>query len=75
MFNNFPQTTCLTSECVEELDGVDGEDRMNRSRCCLKIGIDVLTKELDNVDKVICRSDSKLLISRRSSAHESQLTC
>ena len=54
---------CLASEGVEELDGVDGEDGVDRARCCLQIGINVLAKELDNVDKMICRGHSKLVVS------------
>jgi len=54
---------CLASEGVEELDGVDREDGVGRARCCLQIGINILAKEFDNVDEVVCRGDSELPVS------------
>jgi hypothetical protein len=47
-------STCLASEGVQEFDGVNGEDWVDRSRCSLKVGVYILTKELDNVDEVVC---------------------
>jgi hypothetical protein len=56
-------STCLASEGVQEFDGVDGEDRVDRSRCGLKVGVYILAKELDNIDEVISGCDSELTIS------------
>jgi hypothetical protein len=36
---------------------------MNRSRCSLKVGVYILTKELDDVDEVVGGCDSELTIS------------
>ena len=55
--------TDLTSESIQKFDGVDSENGVNRSGCCLKIAIYVLAKKLDNVDEMIGRCDSKLMVS------------
>ena len=57
------KVTCLASEGVQELDGVDNKDWVNRSRSSLEVGVYILAKELDNVDEVIGRCDSKLTVS------------
>jgi len=57
------RATCLAPEGVQEFDGVDGKDWVNRSRCSLEVGIYILAKELDNVDEVVSGCDTKLTIS------------
>lgn len=53
----------LASESIQEFDGVDGQNGMNRARCSLEIGEHILAKEVDNVDKVIRGCNSELTIS------------
>jgi hypothetical protein len=36
---------------------------VNRSRCSLKVGVDILAKELDNVDEVVSGCDTELRVS------------
>jgi hypothetical protein len=56
-------STCLASKGVQEFDGVDSKDWVNRSRCSLKVGVDILAKELDNVDEVVSGCDTELRVS------------
>jgi len=55
--------TCLASEGVQELDGVNGKDGVDRSRGSLKVGVYILAKEFDNIDEMISGCDTELIVS------------
>lgn len=50
----------LVAECVQVLDGVDGENRVDGARSSLEVGEDVLAEEVNNVDENVDRGDTAL---------------
>ena len=56
--------TNLITECIEEFDGIDSKDRIDRASGRLQVGENVLSEEIDHVDENVCRGDAKLASSQ-----------
>lgn len=56
--------TCLIPEGVQVFDGIDNEDRVNRSRRGLEICENVLAKEGNDIHEHVRRGDTELNVSK-----------